>query len=309
MLSLARQMLIVEAICGVLIIPTSTAASATPQKKEQSPTEMYTPAEMHKRVEQYKQFFSAANAKNSTQKSYKDLTSADLEKLDFRDLDSMRYMFADEKYSMTDQLLPAGLSRGDFYRDIMREYARRGIAKDMYVRHLLPQAEQRTQQVQLIRTSFGTGQSKEVLVSAPAGVMAVRDAGVSVLLHDSPLFDVMPDFAAALGLNKDTTLPLLKDVDAYDLGYTVGSMPEFKGDPAKNPLYIRVSSPLTPEQLQQEFCPTVENIFKEGRAYHNTDSFKVGFVQARVDGQTNFEPVNEHVGVTAQCLPAKHAGK
>lgn len=246
----------------------------------------------------FQKFFTPENPHNLTHKYYKDWTSADLKYVGAEDLASFRGLFSDEQYSITDAMLPNNMSREDFYRAVMRESARRNLAKGDYTDYLMKKPGQSEQEVNLIRTAYGIPDPVPQVVREKAGVVAIRDAAVDILQNNTPYFRVQSDLAQAVGLKSGVVLPLHTDVRAYDFGYTAGSIPEFRN---QNGMQIVASSPLKPAELQAKYCPVMHQLFEEGRSYDNREAFFLGFFQARVDARSNFEPTSEHVGLFASC--------
>ena len=272
-----------------------------------------TPAEMRQSVDTVKKFYVPSNPSNPTDKSINDWSAADLKKVGPNDLFLLYAQITDEQYSITDALLPKGMSREDFNRNILREMRRRNLLQKEYLDDYLSPT-MRTQEVKLIRASFGSGNGVPAEVQTSAGVMAIRDAGISVIFNDEdkgpdgkPItgqYRLKPDLAAAIGLpsNKRPKVKFRTDVDAYDFGYLVGSLPQFVANAQNNnPLAIMPSSPVPDDQLQARYCPVIRKIFQEGNAFPNRDAFVSGLLQARSDMTANFEPVNDHIGLTAAC--------
>lgn len=249
-------------------------------------------------VGKYKLFYSKENPENPTGKSYLDWTSRDLKNMGTRDFDLIRGILADEQYNYIDQILPREMSRAEFMRAILRESARRGIAKDRYYDAFPTAPNLKTQQVTLTRAAYGTAQSLPTEVTELAAVIAIRDASIDMAANNAPAFRLANDLAAKIGKKNDTELGIDTDAAAYDFGYTVGSMPQFKRGDA---LHIQINSPLNPDQLQERYCPVINNLFQTGRAYENRDAMALGFMQGRIDGRSGFEPTTDRVGLFADC--------
>jgi hypothetical protein len=255
-------------------------------------------------VNGYRLVYSATNPQNPTGKSYLDFTSQDIAKLDSGELLGIRRLIRAEQYDVIDQILPRNMSRSEFGRAILRESARRGEITRDYAEVFRDVPNYSTMKVNVTRQAFGAADSIPQRVTELAAVIAIRDAGIEMAVNNAPQFNLKPDIAAALGKKTTDGVLIDTDVKAYDFGYMTGAMPQFnKGDA----LHIRLQAAKSPEELQQAYCPVIANLFEEGRAYNNRDSFALGFMQARIDGRSNFQPSNDRVGLFADC-PIRKSG-
>ncbi len=249
-------------------------------------------------VKVYQNFLRADNPDNPTKKSYRDLTSEDFKKFSTQDLDFMRAVIFDDQYKYIDQILPKSMDRADFARNILRELARRGEIKDTFLRGFPQFPNFGTSRITVTREPFGAESPLPKEVTELAAVIAIRDASVDVVLNNAGGWGLKDDVMDKLGKKIKGVKPIETDAEAYDLGYTAGAMPEFKRNDALN---MRLVAARTVAEIQKDYCPVVDNLFKEGRAYDNRDSFAFGFMQARVDGRTNFEPTTDRYGLTEGC--------
>jgi hypothetical protein len=55
------------------------------------------------------------------------------------------------------------------------------------------------------------------------------------------------------------------------------------------------------DQLREHYGSVINKLFESDRSYSNKDSFALGFMQARIDGRSNFQPTNDKVGLFADC--------
>jgi hypothetical protein len=246
----------------------------------------------------YKQLFTANNPENSTKKSYTQWTSKDIENLSSDNLSLIRKVFAAENYSYTDGLLPDNMSRAEFYRSLLRASAKRGdLRKDYYGSE--PETSPMNQKITVARESFGQKATQKSTVTEEAGIIALRDKSIDIVLGNYPA-SIKNDVKQKLNKSKEPIglMGLETDVDVYGFGYLVGSLPQFKRDDGLN---IRLTVERTPEEIQRDYCPVIDKIFQPGNAYNNRDTLVLGFMQARIDGRNNFEAKSDRIGLFAEC--------
>jgi hypothetical protein len=249
-------------------------------------------------VRKFIDFYSASTPTNPTRKSVKDWSSEDLKFISDADVTLIRTLLTQERYDISDAMTPSSMSRADFLRAVLRESAQRGIADDNWLVGTTPS---RSRQITVSRAPIGLENPVPQQVRELASVVAIRDAAEDILVNNANAFRFKPEVASALGYKPQDFFRIINDAKAYDFGYTVGSMNEYRQD---NGLRIRATSPLPPQEVQARYCAPTNLIFEPGRALDNRDSFLAGFLQARVDSRTNFEPVNDHIGLFAECPPA-----
>jgi len=256
----------------------------------------------------YKNLYQANEPENTTRKSYRDFTSKDLAFLSGNTLAGLRAMFENENWSMVDEIVPTRMDRSQFVRAVLRESARRGQTTRP-IERLLDNLAPFNQPINATRAPFGIPDTAQREVRIAASRIVAYDAAVDVVTRNSESMIVAPDVARALGIRNQpgtaTALKMNTDAAAFDLGYTVGALPEFRRD-GIIPMVVTVDA--TPEQIQQRYCPTVQSIFAPGRALQQRDAFAAGFMTARTDARTNFSPDSDAIGITAPCPTARVAG-
>ncbi len=278
---------------------------ASPEAAEQNQTMPEIPdAAVRRVVDLTLKFYVPNNPKNGTHKSIKDWTAADFKNIDRDDLRELANIMSTEHYSVSDDLLPKGMSRQDFVRSLDREMARRDTLKTDYLDRLFVNVPKPVPQVRVLRAAHTIGGKPgnsitPEMVQEAAGIIALRDMAINITTDSQDTYiPLQPDFTKAVGLNPNTVVPLRSDVRAYEVGYLVGSRREFT---QSNGLYLGVHFDEPLQTVQSGYCATVAQIFQPGKAYDNSVSVVNGFMQARVDARTNFEPTTEHVGLGIEC--------
>lgn len=269
---------------------------------------MASTEEMDRRIiEAYKNLYQANEPENPTRKSYRDFTSRDLTFLSANTLSGLRRLFQEENWTLLDEIVPTRMDRAQFVRAVLRESALRGQTTRP-IERLLEDLAPFNQPINATRAPFGIPDTAQRDVRIAASRIVAYDAAVDVVTRNSESMIVAPDVARAVGIRSQpgtaTALRMNTDAAAYDLGYTVGALPEFRRD-GIIPMVVTVDA--TPEQIQQRYCPTVQSIFAPGRALQQRDAFAAGFITARTDARTNFSPDSDAIGITAPCPTARAA--
>lgn len=253
--------------------------------------------------------YGTLNSSNEVGKPLSQWTGEDLKKLDSKRVGSFRAVLGDDRWDITDTLIPSSMSRAEFTRAIIREAARRNEAENDAYRTLggmKPKNKMTAEREMLSIGTSETGVSRNI--TDEAGVFAIFDAAVQVVAYNQPKFVISSEVLQAMGKkvpsNEVVTFPLT-DVDQYDLGYTIGAMPEFRPDGEGFDVSFKLDS--TPEQVQAAFCPTANKLFENGAGLDPRDAFLTGLMQARIDAKTNFEPNADEIGLFAPC-PSSKAG-
>jgi hypothetical protein len=258
-------------------------------------------------VEAYKKLYQANDPRNVSRKSYRDFRAADVAFLDDGILSGLRTMFTSENWAILDEIVPQNLSRAEFVRAVLRESARRGNATEN-IEGLLSNLAPFNQQVRATRIPFGIPDTAEREVRMAAANIVAYDAAVDVVTRNSENMIVAPDVARAVGIrNQPGTASAVRintDAAAFDLGYTVGALPEFRRDGV---LPVVVTIDATPEQIQERYCPNVQSIFAPGRALQQRDACAAGFMTARTDARTGFNTDSDPIGITAACPSTRAA--
>lgn len=257
-------------------------------------------------VEAYKNLYQANDPRNVSRKSYRDFRAADVAFLDDGILSGLRTMFTSENWAILDEIVPQNLSRAEFVRAVLRESARRGNATD-HIEASLRNLAPLNQQIRATRIPFGIPDTAEREVRLAAASIVAYDAAVDVVTRNSENMIVAPDVARAVGIRNQpgtATAVRMSDASAFDLGYTVGALPEFRRD-GVIPMVVTIDA--TPEQIQERYCPTVQSIFAPGRALQQRDAFAAGFITARTDARTNFNTDSDAIGIIAACPSTRAA--
>jgi hypothetical protein len=217
----------------------------------------------------------------------------------------IRAMIQDERYDLVDRIKPTAMSRAEFSRAVLRELARRGELKTLYDRRFsdvservatvqrplhVPPANQRTQKGDVVTIALSDAATNAVV--NPLSAKAFR-------------INIENDVAAQIGLpvRADGNLSGIDtrtDTAAYDLGYTVGALPQFrvgaifeKGISFKEEGHAKIN---------YAFCLVVNNIFSmEGRIINQRQVFTVGFMQGRIDTRNNFQSTEYKIGIFDLC--------
>lgn len=258
-------------------------------------------------INAYKGFYRADNPRNVSRKSYRDFRATDIAFLDDSVLSGLRMAFQDENWALIDEVLPRNLDRAEFVRAVLRESARRGNATEN-IEGLLRNLAPFNQQIRATRIPFGIPDTAEREVRMAAANIVAYDAAVDIVTRNSENMIVAPDVARAVGIRNQpgtaTSVRMNTDAAAFDLGYTVGALPEFRRDGV---LPVVVTIDATPEQIQERYCPTVQSIFAPGRALQQRDAFAAGFMTARTDARTGFNTDSDPIGITAACPSTRAA--
>jgi hypothetical protein len=254
----------------------------------------------------FPRFYSTSKSENHTQKNLKDWTSNDLKKVESRDLDVIRQVMESEHYKYIDPILPNSMNRAEFARAVLRESARRGEIAGMYLHGFGEIKGFDTQRIVVTRTAFGTANALPEKVVELAGVIAIRDAGINMITTDVGGIALQDDVSRELGRPSSTQgKPIETDAQAFDFGYTVGAMPQFKKDDA---LHVRVNL-ASAQETQAKYCPDMKKLFQEGRAHNNSTAVVLGFMQARIDAKQQFESGSDRIGLFAECPSTPKANK
>jgi hypothetical protein len=252
-------------------------------------------------IEAYKEFYQTDNPQNPSRKSYRDFRAADIAWLSDSALSGLRSLFRGENWAMIDEIVPSNLSRAEFVRAVLRVSAGRGEATEN-IEGLLSNLAPFNQQIRATRVPFGIPDTAAREVRLAAASIVAYDAAVDVVTRNSENMVVAPDVARAVGIRNNpgtvTAVRINTDAAAFELGYTVGALPEFRRD-GVIPMVVTIDA--TPEQIQQRYCPNVESIFAPGRALQQRDAFAAGFITARTDARTGFETQGDAIGITAAC--------
>jgi hypothetical protein len=225
-------------------------------------------------------------------------TTADFQKLDDVDIFTIRAAVVDERYDLIDSLKPTSMSRAEFSRAILREAARRGTIENFY--------DDRFQGMPMANVTVArplqVAPSAQRQVSANPVVLALYDAAKNVIRDPrTSAIAIEPDVANAMS-RPDLALhgvSIANDSATYDLGYTVGALPQYRRE---QPLEIVLGFVQQPSQVQQAFCPIINEIFRQsGRTLDQTEAFSAGFAQARIDARTNFQGQDIASGFAAAC--------
>lgn len=253
----------------------------------------------------------------------------------------MRGLMADERYHLTDKLIPTGMNRAEFARALLRESARRGdLAKEL---QLFPtgDAQKQSQPITVERAPFGVKDAVPEKVTAPIGIVVIRDSAVDMLVNNPKGIRVTDETMRALGMSKPIVGFIDNDADAYDFGYSVGSMPEFRKNdglrigfrmeptPAQTAELNKVAASMMAKKTdaeieamrgeiqavitkmsqnynQDNYCKSTELLFQEGRFHDNRTAMALGMAQGRVDIAKNFDASSDRIGLFGDC-PAKKA--
>jgi hypothetical protein len=225
-------------------------------------------------------------------------TTVDFRKFTDEDIFAIRAAFVDERYDLIDSLKPTAMSRSEFSRAILRESARRGVVENFYDRRFqgMPMAD-----VTVARPLQATP-SAQRQVSANPVVLALFDTAKNVIRDPrTSAIAIEPDVVNAMR-RPDLALhgvSIANDSATYDLGYTAGALPQYRRE---QPLEIVLGFAQQPPQVQQAFCPIVNEIFRQsGRTLDQTEAFSAGFAQARIDARTSFQGQDIASGFVAAC--------
>lgn len=294
------------------------------------------------------QFTYAGNRfSNPPQKAYADFTSEDIAKMPTDTLHGVRAMMNAEQYQITDPILPRAMSRADFTRAVLRELARRNELSAPFILFPTFSETEQNKRITLNRAAFEFAPAEESRsVSQPqnvterVGIHAIRDAAIDIIQSNSEGMRVTSDLAQQVGLQRGRILPLNTDAEAYNFGYLVGSLSQFRND---NGLRLGLKLPVTPSQrsevnkalermtagmsdaqietkrqelqaalsslsnqfTQSNYCNAVDSIFSEGRAQDNRNALIWGMAQGRIDSRTGHHPDKDRVGLFDDCPPKR----
>lgn len=246
--------------------------------------------------------FGGRTQYNPDGKNFRDFTAADFSRLPDRDLSTIRAIFIEENYDLIDQIKPTRMSRAEFSRGILREAARRGEAMNYYEFRMPFGVEN----VTVARPQEAPPERRVNLTESPAFITA-RDTAVGILRNRNlGSVNVQPDVAAQVGLRPDAQgrLPgfgIPTDTAAYDLGYTMGAVPQNRPN-GSAPLELLFDQ--GPEQITYGYCAATNDIYAQrGRVIDQQEAFSAGWMQGRQDARSDFNPTDVRIGVLGSVCP------
>jgi hypothetical protein len=221
-------------------------------------------------------------------------TPADFYKFHDNAIDELRAMISDERYDLIDRIKPTAMNRAEFVRSVMRETAKRGTTEHYY--------DWRFRDIPLTDVSVArpldVPAASQRTVSANPVQLALHDAAAAVIKNPrAGAMVIEPDVAAKIGKSA-LSISLATDTSTYDLGYTVGALPLFR---IGMPMAIAINFGQGRDNVQKAYCSIAFEIFKTGRTLDQTEVFSAGFLQARIDGKSNFEGTEKETGAFAPC--------
>jgi len=228
--------------------------------------------------------------------------AADLNRVSNLGLAGIRSIFIFENYDLIDQIKPQGMSRAEFSRSVLREFARRGNVMDYYERRL----DLKDDPVTVIRPQAAPRELQRAVTGSSTFITA-RDAAIGILRNPNlGAIAIQPDVAAQTGLRLNPQAPLpgigmQTDTSAYDLGYSMGAAPQNRAD-GSSPLTLTFNQ--GPEQIAYGYCVVTNDIYAQrGRTIDQREAFAAGFLQARHDASGGFDPGKERIGALGTVCP------
>jgi hypothetical protein len=295
-----------------------------------------TDSQISDMVSGYRFAYARAKEGNPTGKSYTDFTAADIAKLDTPVLTNLRNMMLAEKYNLTDALLPNNMGRAEFTRATLRELARRNQIAPRYDGFPTFDPKVQSSKISVSRHPFAVDGAVASLATDTVSNIAMRDGLVDIVQNNSNAIRVASDLASKVGLQKPRAINIDTDAEAFDFGYTVGSLPQYKKeDPLKLTFFLRptreqsarilaeedaLTEGKSPAQVaamrqaldvankkkaddyvQRDHCQAIADLFEPGNALSNKEAVLRGFLQARVDGRSSFDSSQDAVGIYGEC--------
>ena len=225
-------------------------------------------------------------------------TAQDFFKFSNSEINLIRAMFSDERYDLIDQIKPSSMNREQFSRATLREAARRGTLENPYMRRF---SDLPTNEVSVMRPLGVSPEAQRQVTATPITLTFYDNAAIIIINPRIARIEIEPDVARAIGRPDfaGSGVSIANDAATYDLGYTVGALPQFRRGQILG-LALGFAQPA--EVLEAAFCPISSEIFRlEGRTLDQTEAFAAGFAQARIDARSNFQGTNIPVGLSSPC--------
>lgn len=224
------------------------------------------------------------------------------------ELNIIRAIIQDERYDLVDRIKPTAMSRSEFSRAVLRELAKRGELKTLYDRRFSDVSER----VATVQRPLQVPPANQRTVTGDVVTIALSDAATNAVVNplstEAFRINIENDVAAQIGLpvqadGKLSGIDTRTDTAAYDLGYTVGALPQFRrGAPFEKGITFREQDA---NEINEGYCVVVNEIFAQsGRSLNQREVFTAGFSQGRSDARTNFQGREAQTGLFDLC-PAR----